>query len=104
MSLLWIFISNRSQVLEPSPQGLHTGKRVRVGRGESALCDNEESGAERGRWEEVVEGEGERGREGERERDERLPGGDLEDLSGHPDGSLDSEILVLGSVDEIVGD
>ena len=52
----------------------------------------------------MVEGEGERGREGERERDERLPGGDLEDLSGHPDGSLDSEILVLGSVDEIVGD
>ena len=42
--------------------------------------------------------------EGGGEGNERLPGGDLEDLGRHSDGSLDSEILILGSVDEIVGD
>ena len=34
----------------------------------------------------------------------RLPGGDLEDLGRHSDGSLDSEVLVLGPVDQVVGD
>ena len=31
----------------------------------------------------------------------RLPGGDLQVLGGQPDGSLDSEVLVLGPVDEV---
>lgn len=30
-----------------------------------------------------------------------LSGGDLEDLGGHSDGTLNSEVLVLGSVDEV---
>ncbi len=33
-----------------------------------------------------------------------LPGSDPQDLGGHPDGSVDSEILILGSVDEVGAD
>lgn len=31
-----------------------------------------------------------------------LTGGDLEDLGGETDGTLDTELLVLGTVDEVV--
>ena len=31
----------------------------------------------------------------------RLAGGDLEDLGGKTDGTLDAELLVLGPVDEV---
>jgi hypothetical protein len=34
----------------------------------------------------------------------RLPGGDLQVLGREPDGSLDSEVLVLGTVDKVGGD
>ena len=33
-----------------------------------------------------------------------LTGGDLEDLGGETDGALDAELLVLGTVDQVVGD
>ena len=33
-----------------------------------------------------------------------LAGGDLEDLGGKADGALDTELLVLGTVDEISRD
>jgi hypothetical protein len=33
-----------------------------------------------------------------------LPRGDAEDLGGETDGSLDAEVLVLGTVDEIRAD
>lgn len=33
-----------------------------------------------------------------------LAGGDLEDLGGEADGSLDAEVLVLGAVDQVRGD
>ena len=67
---LWILISYRSQVLEPSPQGLdisfHPSRRDQVNL--------------------------------------RLSGGVLEDLGGESNGSLDVEVPVLGSVDEITTD
>ena len=34
----------------------------------------------------------------------RLPGGDLQVLGREPDGSLDTEVLVLGTVDKVGGD
>ena len=34
----------------------------------------------------------------------RLAGGDLEDLGGETDGALDAELLVLGTVDELLAD
>ena len=33
-----------------------------------------------------------------------LAGGDLEDLGGKADGALDTELLVLGTVDQVSGD
>ena len=33
-----------------------------------------------------------------------LTGGDLEDLGGETDGALDTELLVLGTVDQVVRD
>lgn len=33
-----------------------------------------------------------------------LTGGDLEDLGGETDGALDAELLVLGTVDELLAD
>ena len=33
-----------------------------------------------------------------------LTSGDLEDLSGQTDGALDTELLVLGTVDQVIGD
>lgn len=33
-----------------------------------------------------------------------LTGGDLEDLGGKADGALDTELLVLGTVDQVIGD
>lgn len=68
---LWILISYRSQVLEPSPQGLFYQFRIR----QRVLDINV-----------------------------RLSGGVLEDLGGESDGSLDLEVSVLGSVDEVTTD
>lgn len=34
----------------------------------------------------------------------RLTGGDLQDLGWHPNGTLDTEVLVLGLVDESLAD
>ena len=68
---LWILISYRSQVLEPSPQGLVSSVQVR----QRVLGTNV-----------------------------RLSGGVLEDLGGQSDGSLDLEVSVLGSVDEVTTD
>ena len=33
-----------------------------------------------------------------------LPGGDLQGLGGHPDGSLDLEVLLLGALDQVGAD
>ena len=33
-----------------------------------------------------------------------LPGGDLQGLGGHPDGSLHLQLLVFGSLDQITAD
>ena len=33
-----------------------------------------------------------------------LTGGDLEDLGGKANGALDTELLVLGTVDQVIGD
>jgi hypothetical protein len=67
---LWILISYRSQVLEPSPQGLY------------CQLSHENS----------------------RQLNVRLSGGVLEDLGGESNGSLDLEVSVLGSVDEVTTD
>lgn len=78
---LWIRISYLSQVLEPSPQGLEEGTRV----------------SERER----AQGEHGKGKAGGYLR---LSGGDLQDLGGHSNGTLDTDIPVLGSGDQVTAD
>ena len=73
MSRLWILISYRSQVFEPSPHGLKGG-RSQLNVQTPIPCSS------------------------------RLSGGVLEDLGWEPDWALDSEVSVLGSVDEVGAD
>jgi hypothetical protein len=78
---LWIRISYLSQVLEPSPQGLEGDER--------ALASENRRGRA------LIE---------RKKRYSRLSGGDLQDLGGHSNGTLDTDIPVLGSGDQVTTD
>ncbi len=87
MSRLWIFIWYLSQVLEPSPQGLEEKKKRRE---ENCRLFRVSF---RFDWVRLWE-----------KPDSRLSGGDLQDLGWHPNGTLDSEVLVLSLVDKSLAD